>query len=763
MTLESALFLLLDSGVKATVLLGLVAVGVRVFAHRRPALRTLLWNYGLVALLLLPPASLLLPDWHVPLLPFRFEGAPAEVAFVAEVVPFASDRMPVPMAEVLQLSPGQGPSDASHIPRAWPQWPEVVLGIYALGVGIGLFRFALGWWRVRALRLQVHRFAGVDLMVRLDRWCRSLDIHQAIDIGISHTIRVPTVIGIVRPLIVVPGDLAAKGAKADWDGILVHELAHVKRRDTLWNAVGLVVSALYWYHPLVHWARCDLADAREYACDDWAVSALGHAGAYATTLLEVTAHTDRRLSQALGLDMARTPRVLHRVHRMLDTRFQAAPRMGKRASGALLLVMLVCVGLLGSMHPVSEAARGGDKALQADGEATYGAFMSLLSSPADNPDAEHELARFFGVLRGQAYAAGADAVARARYRSALWAFVNRPAFRDARLMGQAYSWLFHEVRADAEVQSEDVRRVAQGLVAYQKGNPMKVFCDAPILLADRTPYYREAEAIARQGFEAVQAMQRRPAGFYEQVTAGIHGALGWIYFREGRLAEAEQALLTSHALYPDPYRNLYHLGQFYAHTGDLDRAEAFYFEGMYVNQWRNDHLEWGLREVFHKRHGHGRGVDAYLATKRRDAEMHRKQYLLSRRLSLPAPDARFACLDGSEIALSDLRGKVVVLDMRRTVNPAMLDHVQHLHARFAGRGDVVVLHINQDGGLADLAQGGDYGFSMVLSRAFLDEMQIVTSIRWFMDRQGRIAYQAGDGLREAIWRVEALLANEPAG
>ena len=279
MTQESALFLLLDAGVKATVLLGLVAVGARLFAQRRPALRALLWNYGLVALLLLPLASLFLPALHVPLLPSRVEGVPDAVVFMEEMAPLTEDPLIVPVAEVLPLASESEASGLSPIPRTRPLWLEIILGIYALGVGIGLLRLGLGWWRVRALRLRVHRFAGVDLMVRLDRWCRSLDIRQAIDIGISNAIRVPTVIGVFRPLIVVPGDLAARGAQADWDGILVHELAHVKRRDTLWNAIGLVVSALYWYHPLVHWARCDLADARECVCDDWAVSALGHAGA----------------------------------------------------------------------------------------------------------------------------------------------------------------------------------------------------------------------------------------------------------------------------------------------------------------------------------------------------------------------------------------------------------------------------------------------------------------------------------------------------
>ena len=388
-------------------------------------------------------------------------------------------------------------------------------------------------------------------------------------------------------------------------------------------------------------------------------------------------------------------------------------------------------------------------------EDAYAIVQRLLSA---GPESERELAHLLNVLRGQAYAAGADAEARGRYRRALWGVVNRPAFRDARLMGHAYSWLLHEIKADAVVPPEDVLRVVQGVVAYQKTNPLKAFCEGPILLAERTSYFREAEAIARQGFEVAQAAaRRRPAGFYEQLTAGVHDALGWIYFREGRLTEAEQALLTSHALHPDPYRNLYHLGQFYAHVGDWDRAEAFYFEGMYVNQWRNDHLEQGLREVYRGRHGHVRGVDAYLAAKRQEAEAHRKKYLLAQRLSAPAPDARFACLDGSEIALSELRGKVVVLVLHRTFSAGRLDHIEQLHARFVGRGDVVVVYVNQDERLADLAKGGEYGFYMALSRAFLDEMQIGLSTMWFLDRQGRIAYQASDGLREAIWRVEALL------
>jgi beta-lactamase regulating signal transducer with metallopeptidase domain len=69
--------------------------------------------------------------------------------------------------------------------------------------------------------------------------------------------------------------------------LLVHELAHVKRRDHWVRWLELVVIGLYWWYPLVWWARRRLRAAEEECCDAWVVRQLpGRSKAYATALLD---------------------------------------------------------------------------------------------------------------------------------------------------------------------------------------------------------------------------------------------------------------------------------------------------------------------------------------------------------------------------------------------------------------------------------------------------------------------------------------------
>src|SRR6202022_2157966 len=69
--------------------------------------------------------------------------------------------------------------------------------------------------------------------------------------------------------------------------LLTHELAHLRRRDHWVRGLELVVTGLYWWHPIVWWARRELRQAEEECCDAWVVAALPRAAkAYAIALME---------------------------------------------------------------------------------------------------------------------------------------------------------------------------------------------------------------------------------------------------------------------------------------------------------------------------------------------------------------------------------------------------------------------------------------------------------------------------------------------
>jgi hypothetical protein len=180
------------------------------------------------------------------------------------------------------------------------------------------------------------------------RWRDALDIASAM-LGLTRTPRllastgvaVPFTCGLLRPVLVVPSSALA------WDDeriqvVLLHELAHVVRRDCLLQAVSHVVCALYWFNPLAWLGARQLRAERERACDDL-VLASGTAGAaYAQHLLDIaraaTVDARPRLANA-ALAMARPSELEGRLLAILDPRRSRA----RAAQGVLWQVACLAV------------------------------------------------------------------------------------------------------------------------------------------------------------------------------------------------------------------------------------------------------------------------------------------------------------------------------------------------------------------------------------------------------------------------------------
>jgi TonB family protein len=97
----------------------------------------------------------------------------------------------------------------------------------------------------------------------------------------------PALVGIVRPVLVLPRGLGEHLTAAQLGAVVEHELAHWRRRDNLTAAVHMLVEALFWFHPLVWFIGARLVDERERACDEAVVRA-GHDGpTYAEGILNV--------------------------------------------------------------------------------------------------------------------------------------------------------------------------------------------------------------------------------------------------------------------------------------------------------------------------------------------------------------------------------------------------------------------------------------------------------------------------------------------
>ena len=104
----------------------------------------------------------------------------------------------------------------------------------------------------------------------------------------------PFVYGVGQPLLLWPAELTAElpapFTDSCIDGLLVHELAHIKRRDHLVGWVELAASIVWWWNPLFWFVRAARREQAELACDAWVIAALPNGRrAYAESLLALSA------------------------------------------------------------------------------------------------------------------------------------------------------------------------------------------------------------------------------------------------------------------------------------------------------------------------------------------------------------------------------------------------------------------------------------------------------------------------------------------
>jgi hypothetical protein len=102
----------------------------------------------------------------------------------------------------------------------------------------------------------------------------------------SSWMREPGLVGLWRPVLVIPESLPEHLSQPELEALVAHEACHLRRRDNLSAAVHMLVEAVFWFHPMVWWIGSRLIAEREHACDEAVVRSGHHRAAYARTLVE---------------------------------------------------------------------------------------------------------------------------------------------------------------------------------------------------------------------------------------------------------------------------------------------------------------------------------------------------------------------------------------------------------------------------------------------------------------------------------------------
>ncbi len=196
----------------------------------------------------------------------------------------------------------------------WRDLIRCFVAAWIAGVIVFSLRLAGGWRLVSQLRRTACP-AEPEWQRKLEEIAARVKTSRPVRLFVSSLVEVPTVIGWLRPAILVPlGTLAGLPADQVY-ALLAHELAHIRRYDYLAGILQTLTETLLFYHPAVWWISSEIRNERELCCDDAAVIASGDVLIYARALAQLEAIQPRRLSPAMA---ANGGSLLHRIRRLVD-------------------------------------------------------------------------------------------------------------------------------------------------------------------------------------------------------------------------------------------------------------------------------------------------------------------------------------------------------------------------------------------------------------------------------------------------------------
>jgi len=231
-------------------------------------------------------------------------------------------------------------------------WAVAIVGfwiatslIFAVRLSLGIFKLRRLWQSCVPVDFSLH---SAELRHTVDH-CNSV---RPLSICASRDVRVPTAVGFLKPMILIPEWTLQELSANDLSAIILHEFAHLQRRDDWTNLAQKAICTLFFFHPAVWWIERRLSLEREVACDELVLARTGDAHAYAECLVSLAERGIVRRSLAMAQAAVSHARELsHRLSHILARGNVPAPLTHKPR---LPLVGVSALVLAGSVSAAPE-------------------------------------------------------------------------------------------------------------------------------------------------------------------------------------------------------------------------------------------------------------------------------------------------------------------------------------------------------------------------------------------------------------------------
>jgi beta-lactamase regulating signal transducer with metallopeptidase domain/Leucine-rich repeat (LRR) protein len=425
---------LLVGSVTAFILVALAWVIIKAGRIRAPVYCHMIWLYSLIGIAVLPVIWLHGPKLTVAVLNTRAE--PVKVTSSEEITVFKARESTI-SSHNLTIE-----SDSSTETKArTPYTPEkkiqtlpiktALAGIWFVGFVIMLGRLGVGWYRLR-------RICSTATLVPYHEYPQNMN-GRNLKVLLTSQLEGPVCFGVFRPVVVLPCEMYDKNITKDLEMVLIHELAHIKRRDCWTNFFQRILEAVLFFHPLVWLASRQLTQQREQICDNYVLAKGASADDYTMLLSHIG-------EQALGRASLQTValyegQLLSRVRSLLDPLHSFRTKMPRWSAITCTIAVLVGFFAFGSVRlgakPTPEALADPDTERMESGKSRVVHFpkdRSLGKLEIQDADVVRELTSWFhwsGVMGPQwEYLCQARGDVHVPAGKRLSLFVNKTAWRD---------------------------------------------------------------------------------------------------------------------------------------------------------------------------------------------------------------------------------------------------------------------------------------------------------------------------------------------
>jgi len=209
-----------------------------------------------------------------------------------------------------------------------------------IGILVFLLRFIIGL-------TYSQRIKHNNIQYISDYWKRNfykiekkLTIRKKIKYLESQIIKVPVVLGYLKPVIIVPAGMLMGIPENQVEAIIAHELAHIKRNDYLVNILQTIIEMIFFFHPAVWYISSTIRTERENCCDDIALTVCDESLIYAKALVSVQELYPDKVYSAVAFS-GQKKQLLNRIKRMI-----MKPKMKSNLTDKIIASFIIIIGIV---------------------------------------------------------------------------------------------------------------------------------------------------------------------------------------------------------------------------------------------------------------------------------------------------------------------------------------------------------------------------------------------------------------------------------